>query len=83
MKIGFNRQPSPTKLDRQNSKRTTQTNTNSASSSGKGRGGSGKSSTSSSGRPNTGNKENTEKPTIDTSKPHWILRIVSDADKAV
>ena len=27
-------------------------------------------------------KEDNEK-MIDTSKPHWILRIVSDADKAV
>jgi len=46
---------------------------------GKGKNSSGRGTTISSGRSNT-SKENT---TIDTSKPHWILRVVSDADKAV
>lgn len=41
----------------------------------------GKGGSTTSGRPGTG-KGGSEK-TIDTSKPHWILRIVSDADKAV
>ena len=44
-------------------------------------GGTGKGGTTSSGRPGTA-KGSSEK-TIDTSKPHWILRVVSDADKVV
>jgi len=82
LKIVFNRESSPTKLDRSNSKRTSQSNPNPPSTTGKGRVGSGKGSTTSLGRSNT-SKGNTEKTTIDTSKAHWILRVVSDADKAV
>ncbi len=55
-----------------NSKRTgQQTNANPSSTTGKGR------SVSLKNRPNTG------KTTIDITKPHWILQVVSDADKAV
>ncbi len=44
-------------------------------------GGAGKGGSTTSGRPGTA-KGGLEK-TIDPNKPHWILRVVSDADKAV
>jgi hypothetical protein len=43
--------------------------------------GAGKGGSTTSGRPGTA-KGGLEK-TIDPNKPHWILRVVSDADKAV
>ncbi|CAF1130028.1 unnamed protein product [Rotaria sp. Silwood1] len=88
----FNRQPSATKADGTTAggagaggKRAGQANTSTAATAGKGKGaaaggGTGKTGTTTSGRPGTG-KASAEK-TIDTSKPHWILRVVSDADKA-
>ncbi|CAF4088818.1 unnamed protein product [Rotaria sp. Silwood2] len=88
----FNRQPSANKTDGTTgggagagSKRAGQPNTSTAATAGKGKGaaasgGTGKTSTTTSGRPGTG-KASAEK-AIDTSKPHWILRVVSDADKA-
>ncbi|UJR30270.1 hypothetical protein I4U23_017808 [Adineta vaga] len=56
-----------------------------ATAAGKGKGataaaGATKGSTGTSGRPGTG-KGNVEKP-LDTTKAHWILRVVCDADKA-
>ncbi|UJR16262.1 hypothetical protein I4U23_003169 [Adineta vaga] len=86
-----NRQQTPTKTDRSPStsattKRTTShgnTNTSSSTTTTKGRNSStgtkGNTSTAST-RPSTA-KGSTEK-TIDKNKPHWILQIVSDADKA-
>jgi hypothetical protein len=83
LKIASNRQVSPAKPDRPtSSKRSGQTSTNSSSTTGKVRIGSGKSSATSTGRPTTG-KGNREKLLIDINKPHWILRVVSDADKSV
>ncbi len=80
-KIALNRQSSEAKSERSNSnpnssKRAGQTNANPSPTTGKGRSSSVKSNMISTGRPNT-------RKTIDTSKPHWILRVVSDADKAV
>ena len=93
--VVFNRQPSPTKADGAagggaggagaGGKRAGQTSATAAAAAGKGKGAAtggttGKGGTKS-GRPGTG-KAASEK-AIDTNKPHWILRIVSDADKAV
>ena len=93
--IVFKQQPAPTKADGTTggaaggtgagSKRTGQAAAG-ATTTGKGKGataaaGASKGGTTTSGRPGTG-KGNVEKP-IDTSKAHWILRVVSDADKAV
>ncbi|CAF3652930.1 unnamed protein product [Rotaria sordida] len=83
----FNPQSSTPKTDRPindstSSKRTGQTNSNISTTSNRIKSstvGSGRSSTTSLNRSKS-LKENTEK-TIDTSKPHWILRIISDADK--
>ncbi|CAF1182417.1 unnamed protein product [Rotaria sordida] len=88
----FNRQPSANKMDGTTGggtgaggKRAGQPSTSSTAAAGKGKGaaasgGAGKTGTTTSGRPGTG-KGGAEK-TIDTSKPHWILRVVSDGDKA-
>ena len=59
-------------------RRAGQTISSAPSSSGKGKG---STSSSSSSRASTA-KSNVEK-VIDTSKPHWTLRVVSDADKTV
>ncbi|CAM2703017.1 unnamed protein product [Rotaria socialis] len=95
MKV-FNRQSSPIKIDRSVStspskRRTGQTNSNVATTTttttttatNKAKtstGASGRGITSPSSRAKS-SKENIEK-TIDRTKPHWILRIISDADKA-
>ncbi|CAF4085833.1 unnamed protein product [Rotaria sp. Silwood2] len=84
----FNRQLSATKADRPisgstSSKRIGQTNSTVSTGSNRTKStttGSGRSSIVSLSRPKS-LKESTEK-TIDTSKPHWILQIISDADKA-
>ncbi|CAF2133241.1 unnamed protein product [Rotaria magnacalcarata] len=90
MKV-FNRQSSPIKIDRSvssspNKRRTGQTNSNVATTTTTTN--KTKTSTGASGRSITSpsscaksSKENIEK-TIDRTKPHWILRIISDADKA-
>lgn len=90
----FNRQPSPAKTDGASGsgaggagaggKRTGQASASSTATAGKGKGAAasgtaGKGGTTS-GRPGTA--KGTSEKTIDTSKPHWVLRIVSDADKA-
>jgi hypothetical protein len=84
-RLVFNRQPSPAKLeerpsDSANAKRTLQTSASTSPATAKGRG-TGKVSTTTTSRPGTA-KTNLEK-IIDISKPHWVLRVVSDADKAV
>jgi hypothetical protein len=91
--IVFNRQPSPTKADGSTGggagaggKRAGQTSATTTAAAAKGKGAAaggatGKGATTTSGRPGTA-KGSSEK-AIDTSKPHWILRVVSDADKAV
>ena len=73
--IESDRQPSPIKIDgpRNNSPTTKR--------SGKGKGNTGKGNTTPVPRLGT-DRGNMEKP-IDISKPHYILRIVSDADKSV
>lgn len=85
-KLAFNRQSTPAKIDRSNSssasKRVGSTNTNTSSTVGKGKQNSNKSSANSTGRPNSTGKGSAEK-TIDTTKAHWTLRVVCDADKAV
>ncbi|CAF3372079.1 unnamed protein product [Rotaria sp. Silwood1] len=84
----FNRQLSANKIDRPISESTSSKRTGQASSTASTTSSRTKSSTAGSGRTSTTSlsrpkslKENIET-TIDTSKPHWILRIVSDADKA-
>ena len=93
----FNRQPSPTKVDGATgggaggtgaaAKKAGQTGTATTATAAKGKGaatggaGAGKTGSTTSGRPGTG-KGSSEK-NIDTNKPHWFLRVVSDADRAV
>lgn len=94
--VVFNRQPSAGKVDGTTgntvggaaggSKRAGQTSANVGGAASKGKSqnttsGSNKVSSTGSGRPGTG-KANSEK-NIDTTKAHWTLRIVSDAEKAV
>ena len=93
MNTVFNRPPSPTKTDGATGgatgttgKKAGQASASGAAAAGKGKGatssgGAGKGGSTSSGRPGTG-KGGSEK-AIDTNKPHWILRVVSDADKVV
>ncbi|CAM4739728.1 unnamed protein product [Rotaria magnacalcarata] len=88
----FNRQSTPTKMDGTaaggagaGNKRAGQSSSGATAAAGKGKGAvtsgaASKSGSTTSGRPNTA-KGNSEK-TIDTNRPHWILRVVSDADKA-
>lgn len=89
----FNRQPSPTKADGAGggtgaaAKKAGPTTATATATAAKGKGATagggaaGKAGSTTSGRPGTG-KGGSEK-TIDTNKPHWILRVVSDADRAV
>ena len=95
--VVFNRQPSPAvKGDGTaggaaggtgaSAKRAGQASATATTAAAKGKGATagaaaGKGGSTTSGRPGTG-KGGSEK-TIDTSKPHWVLRVVSDADKAV
>jgi len=95
LNIVFNRQPSPTKGDgtigaaggvAAGGKKAGQAGASTTAAAGKGKGsaaggGTGKGGSTTSGRPGTA--KGTSEKTIDTNKPHWILRVVSDADKAV
>lgn len=89
----FNRQPSPTKGDGTGGgaggtgaggKKTGQTGSNPSTTTAKGKGASSTAGAGKGGGTGTGGRPGTGKgadKSLDTTKAHWILRIVSDADK--